>query len=102
MRKAWTCRGTAVVQRSRFFVDARASAQAQAGEWLRALQSGAVTADHLRAEIGEVLLGQQPGRQTDDDITVYKSLGHTAQDLATADMLVQLAQDSGRYPDIDW
>ncbi len=93
---------TAVVQRSRFFVDARASAQAQAGEWLRALQSGAVTADHLRAEIGEVLLGQQPGRQTDDDITVYKSLGHTAQDLATADMLVQLAQDSGRYPDIDW
>ena len=90
------------MQRSRFFVDARASAQVQAGEWLRALESGAVMADHLRGEIGEVLLGQQPGRQTTGDITVYKSLGHAAQDLATAAALVQLAQDSGRFPAIDW
>lgn len=93
---------TAVVQRSRFFVDARASAQVQAGEWLQALQSGAVSAEHLCGEIGAVLSGQVPGRQSCDDITVYKSLGHTAQDLATAQALVQLAQDSGRYPPIDW
>lgn len=93
---------SAVVQRSRFFVDARASAQAQAGEWLRALETGAVAAGHLRGEIGEVLSGQQAGRLTADDITVYKSLGHTAQDLATAQVLVQLAQDSGRYPAIAW
>ena len=93
---------SAVVQRSRFFVDARASAQVQAGEWLRALESGAVTMDHVCGEIGEVLSGQQAGRLTADDITIYKSLGHTAQDLATAQALVQLAQDSGRYPAIAW
>lgn len=93
---------SAVVQRSRFFVDARASAQAQAGEWLQALASGAVTADHLCGEIGEVLLGAQPGRLSAHDITVYKSLGHTAQDLATADALLRLARGSSAYPEVPW
>lgn len=93
---------TAVVQRSRFFVDARASAEVQAGEWLRALESGAVTPDHLCGEIGEVLLGRRPGRLAAHDITVYKSLGHTAQDLATADALLGRARASGRYPALDW
>jgi ornithine cyclodeaminase/alanine dehydrogenase-like protein (mu-crystallin family) len=93
---------SAVVQRSRFFVDARDSAQAQAGEWLQALASGAVKADHLCGEIGEVLLGRVPGRLSASDITVYKSLGHTAQDLATADAVWRLARDSGKYPQVAW
>lgn len=93
---------SAVVRRSRFFVDARSSAQAQAGEWLQALESGVVTPDHLCGEIGEVLLGRLPGRLTAHDITAYKSLGHTAQDLATAQALLVLARASGRYPEIDW
>lgn len=93
---------TEVVRRSRFFVDARASAQVQAGEWLLALESGAVGPDHLVGEIGEVLLGRAAGRLSADDITVYKSLGHTAQDLATADAIVRLARDSGQYPETAW
>jgi ornithine cyclodeaminase len=39
---------------------------------------------HLVGEIGEVLLGRIPGRRTQEEITVYKSLGHIVQDLATA------------------
>lgn len=93
---------TAVVQRSRFFVDARSSAQVQAGEWLQALEAGVVTLDHLCGELGEVLLGRLPGRLAAHDITVYKSLGHTAQDLATANALLGLARASGRYPEVDW
>lgn len=93
---------TAVVQNSRFFVDARASAQVQAGEWLQALECGAVTPEHLCGEIGEVLLGRLPGRLAAHDITVYKSLGHTAQDLATADTLLGLARASGSHPEIAW
>jgi len=91
-----------VVRRSRFFVDARASAQVQAGEWLQALQTGAVDAAHLRAEIGEVLLGQVCGRIEPGDITVYKSLGHTAQDLATADAVLQRARASSQFPELPW
>jgi len=91
-----------VVQRSRFFVDARDSAAVQAGEWIGALRAGAVGAGHLRGEIGEVLLGRIPGRIGAGDITVYKSLGHVAQDLATADALVRRARASGRYPELPW
>jgi len=36
------------------------------------------------AEIGQVLAGEVIGRRTDEEITVYKSLGHVVQDLATA------------------
>jgi ornithine cyclodeaminase len=92
----------AVVLRSRFFVDARASAAVQAGEWLHALAAGVVSHDHLRGEIGEVLLGDVAGREHKDDITVYKSLGHTAQDLATAEAIVRMARASGQYPELPW
>ncbi len=91
-----------VVRRSRFFVDARASAAAQAGEWLRALQDGVVGESHLLGEIGEVLLGRVPGRLTDADITVYKSLGHTAQDLAAAQAVYRQALVRTDVPDIAW
>lgn len=91
-----------VVRRSRFFVDARTSAAEQAGEWLQALNNGVVDASHLRGEIGEVLLGHVAGRETAADITVYKSLGHTAQDLAAADAVYRQSVSSASYPDIPW
>jgi ornithine cyclodeaminase len=91
-----------VVRRSRFFVDARASAAAQAGEWLGALQDGVVGESHLLGEIGEVLLGRVPGRLAEADITVYKSLGHTAQDLAAAGAVLRQAQARADVPNIDW
>lgn len=92
-----------VVRRSRFFVDARLSAAAQAGEWLQALKDGIVDASHLRGEIGEVLLGRIAGRRDADEITVYKSLGHTAQDLAAADAVYRrAAAASTAFPDLAW
>ncbi len=91
-----------VVRRGRFFVDARASAAVQAGEWLHATAAGVVSADHMQGEIGEVLLGDMRGRLYKEDITVYKSLGHAAQDLATADAVLRMARASGQYPDLPW
>jgi ornithine cyclodeaminase len=73
-----------LVARSRFFVDYRGSALAQAGELLEAIKAGRVTAAHILGEIGDVLCGTVPGRLADDDVTVYKSLGVAAQDLASA------------------
>jgi ornithine cyclodeaminase/alanine dehydrogenase-like protein (mu-crystallin family) len=77
----------ACVEMSRFFVDYRGSAMAQAGELLHAIREGAVTEAHIVAEIGAVLAGAVPGRRSDAEVTVYKSLGVAAQDLAAA-MLV--------------
>jgi len=74
-----------LVCRASFFVDSTQSALAQAGEFLRTKATGRIRDDHIRAEIGSVLLGRHPGRCEADEITIYKSLGHAAQDLkATA------------------
>jgi len=73
-----------VVAMARYFVDYRGSALAQAGELLEAIKAGRVTETHIRGEIGEVLSGSMPGRIDATDVTVYKSLGVAAQDLAGA------------------
>jgi ornithine cyclodeaminase/alanine dehydrogenase-like protein (mu-crystallin family) len=75
----------------RFFVDYRGSALAQAGELLHAIRSGRVTEAHIVAEIGEVLSGSVPGRRSADEVTIYKSLGVAAQDLAAATFVHQRA-----------
>lgn len=72
------------VQRSRFVVDYRPAAMAAAGELLKAIEAGLVTQGHIAAEIGEVAEGSVQGRQNADQITMYKSLGVAAQDLAAA------------------
>ena len=79
------------VAMGRFFVDYRGSAMAQAGELLHAIKSGRVTDAHVVAEIGEVLAGQVAGRRSADEITIYKSLGVAAQDLAAARFVQQRA-----------
>jgi ornithine cyclodeaminase len=86
---------TAAVVRSRFFVDYRASTEAEAGEYRRALAEGAVGQDHIQAEIGAVASGDKPGRRGADEITLYKSLGIAAQDLASAHYLLDAARAAG-------
>ena len=73
-----------VVCRSRFFVDYREAAFAAAGELKGAISRGMVTETHVCGEIGEVFAGSIAGRLHADDITAYKSLGVTTQDLAAA------------------
>ena len=66
---------TATVAGSAFFTDRRESCEAEAGDYVIALAEGAIAAGHIRAELGEVLLGQHPGRQSAEEITVFESLG---------------------------
>lgn len=73
-----------VVAMSRFFVDYRPAAMAAAGELLQAIEAGLIDERHIAGEIGEVVSGTVAGRQSEDEITVYKSLGVASQDLAAA------------------
>jgi len=73
-----------LVVRSRFIADSREGVLAQGAEFLRAKRAGLIGDDHIVAEIGQVLSGEIPGRRTPEEITVYKSLGHIVQDLASA------------------
>jgi len=69
---------------SRFIADSREGVLQQGGEFLRAKKAGLIGDDHIVAEIGQVLAGEIEGRRSPDEITVYKSLGHVVQDLASA------------------
>lgn len=80
-----------LVVNSRFFVDCREHVIHHGAEFLRAKNSGLVDDSHIVAEIGEVMGGEKDGRQTDEEITVYKSLGHAVQDLAAVACLYEQA-----------
>lgn len=86
---------TAAVVRARMFVDLRESADHEAGEYLAALNAGAIAPDHILAEIGEVASGARPGRLSPDDITLFKSLGIAAEDLAAAHFILEQARAKG-------
>jgi ornithine cyclodeaminase/alanine dehydrogenase-like protein (mu-crystallin family) len=73
-----------LVLRSRFIADSREGVLQQGAEFLRAKATGLVGDDHITGEIGEVLSGKIQGRRNDAEITIYKSLGHIVQDLASA------------------
>ena len=82
----------AVVAVSRYFVESRESALIDASEFLRAQHAGLIGEDHIQAEIGEVFDGTHPGRRSNREITVYKSVGHAVQDLAAAAYLYEQAR----------
>jgi ornithine cyclodeaminase/alanine dehydrogenase-like protein (mu-crystallin family) len=78
-----------LVVRSRFIADYREGVLLQGAEFLKAKAAGLIGDDHIVAEIGEVLSGKIEGRQSADQITAYKSLGHIVQDLASVQALYE-------------
>jgi ornithine cyclodeaminase/alanine dehydrogenase-like protein (mu-crystallin family) len=81
-----------LVVRSRFIVDSREGVLQQGAEFLRAKEAGLVGDEHIVAEIGQVLAGEVEGRRSAEEITVYKSIGHVVQDLASAWALYSQAE----------
>ena len=75
---------SALVAKARYVADYRPGVLAQGSELAVARDAGLVDDSHVIAEIGEVLAGRVRARENDEQITIYKSLGHVAQDLAAA------------------
>jgi ornithine cyclodeaminase len=83
------------VQRSRIVVDSRAAVLAEAGDLIIPLEEGDITEAHIHAELGEIVAGQRPGRESQDQITFYKSVGVAVQDAAAAAIVMKNALDLG-------
>ena len=75
------------------FVDRRESTINEAGDYLFAAHDGLIGPNHIRAEIGEVLIRDKPGRTSPEEITLFKSLGLAVEDLAAADYLYKKARE---------
>jgi alanine dehydrogenase len=78
------------VRRSRVVVDTHAGALAEAGDLTQPLERGAIAREHIVAELAELLRGECVGRRSDDEITLFKSVGTALEDLAAAQMVVGL------------
>jgi ornithine cyclodeaminase/alanine dehydrogenase-like protein (mu-crystallin family) len=83
------------VAKSRLFVDRRESTVNEAGDYLMARKEGTISDHHIQGEIGEILAGQIAGRQSEDEITLFKSLGLAVEDIASAHFVYQKAMQSG-------
>jgi ornithine cyclodeaminase len=77
------------------YVDRRESALAEAGEILIPMNAGMLDANHIRGEIGELLEGRIAGRSSDQEVTLFKSLGLAIEDLAAADVVLRNAAEQG-------
>ncbi len=87
---------TATMAASSLFVDRRESTLNESGDYLFAAREGAIGPEHIRAEVGEVLIGAKPGRTQHDEITLFKSLGLAVEDVAAAAYVYRQAQTMQR------
>jgi ornithine cyclodeaminase len=80
---------TAAVVKSKLFVDRRESTLNEAGDFLFPKKEGAIDDDHIKGEIGDLLLGELDGRDSTEEITLFKSLGLAVEDVASARHIFQ-------------
>jgi ornithine cyclodeaminase/alanine dehydrogenase-like protein (mu-crystallin family) len=87
--------GTTIAATS-LFVDRRESTLNESGDFLFAVREGLIDQTHIRAELGELLEGTASGRTSDDEITLFKSLGLAVEDLFAAAFLYDKARAAER------
>ena len=86
----------ALIARARLFVDSRAAALVESGDIVLGIQEGRFRADHIVAELGELLADPAlAGRRSDMDVTIFKSLGLAVEDVTAAQLAYQRAVARG-------
>ena len=86
---------------ARLIVDSRATALAKSGDVLLAISEGHLTEADVNVELGDVIVTPALGRRSEDDITLFNSVGIGLQDLATARILVDAAKAAGLGTTVD-
>lgn len=80
------------LQRARIFVDSRAASLEEAGDLIQPLRAGLFDESHICGELGEIILGRKLGRQSDEQITYFKSVGIAVQDAMAAQVALTNAR----------
>lgn len=81
------------VARARIVVDSYATVMEEAGDIVKAIQAGAIQESDVHAELGEIVLGKRPARESDDEITFFKSVGNAVQDAVAAQLALKNARE---------
>jgi ornithine cyclodeaminase len=76
----------ATIARARIFVDTRAGALHEAGDIVQAIAAGAMTENDIAGDLFDLCRGERDGRRFYDQITLFKSVGASIEDLAAAQL----------------
>ncbi len=85
----WRELDTATVAESKLVIDDMEGIELEAGDILIPIEEGAITWDHVHAELKELVSGQKVGRTAEDTITVFKSVGIAIQDSSVANLVLK-------------
>jgi|Deesub1362B_J571_1020462.scaffolds.fasta_scaffold00002_453 ornithine cyclodeaminase len=81
-----------VVSRAKIVVDSREACLEEAGDLIIPLKKGLISPQDIYAEIGDIARGQLPGREDEQEITLFKSVGLAVQDVVAAQLLLEKAR----------
>lgn len=91
----------ATLAHARIVVDQRDAALVEAGDLMQPLSAGLINGPETWHELGELVTGKYPGRQTTEEVTFFKSVGIAVQDAAVATHVYQKAQALGIGIEVD-
>lgn len=83
------------VLRAKVVIDEREASLAEAGDLIIPLEQGLISEDDIYAELGEIVVGEKPGRESAEEITFFKSVGVAVQDVAAASAVLEAAKRLG-------
>lgn len=90
------------LQRAKIFVDSRAASLEEAGDLIQPIRAGLFDESHICGELGEVVLGRISGRQSDEEITYFKSVGIAVQDAMAAQIALTNARKMKIGQEVDF
>ena len=90
-----------VIKRAKIVVDQKSAALEEAGDLIIPIKKGIIKEDDIYAELGELVTGKKPGRTSDSEITLFKSVGLGIQDCAAAWLAYTRAKEKGIYKEIN-
>jgi ornithine cyclodeaminase/alanine dehydrogenase len=80
-----------ILNRSKVVVDSIEQSTKESGDLVEPISTGAYSPQKIYAELGEVIAGKKRGRDNDEEVTVFKSVGLAVEDLAAASLAYNLA-----------
>lgn len=86
---------SAAFARCRVVLDFREQVLGEAGDLMAAIRDGEFAADSIHAELGEVVAGRVAGRESPEDLTLFKSVGVAIEDVACAAFVYEQAKERG-------
>jgi ornithine cyclodeaminase/alanine dehydrogenase len=93
---------TETVRRGRLVIDAESAAGREAGDVLIPIGEGAIDATHVKGSLADLVSEKVPGRESDEEITIFKSCGVAIEDLVTAQCAYRKALELGVGTQLDF